>query len=106
MSQTEEIDEKFYERADAHIALANDHINHEQVRPALVNNSLLYAASRFSAWIAAASFTNAEDLQKEKEDVLDFFTNKYREMLEENFDNYAQNYEHFMGISKEQGEEA
>jgi len=106
MSQSEEIDKKFYERADDYIALANNHINTTQARPALVNNSLLYAASRYSAWIAAASFTNAEDLQKEKEDVLDFFTNKYRQMLEENFDNYAENYEHYMGILGEKGKEA
>ncbi len=100
MSHSEEIDEKFYERADDYIALANDHINTTQARPALVNNSLLYAASRYSAWISAASFTNAEDLKKEKEDVLNFFTKKYRAMLEENFDNYAKNYEHYMGISE------
>ena len=97
MSHTEEIDEKFYERADAYIALANTHINNEKARPALVNNSLLYASARFSAWITAASFTNAEDMIADRKNAIAFFTNKFQEMLEEHFDDYAKNYNTYMG---------
>ena len=98
-SQTQ-LDEKFYERADAHIALANGHIN-AKIHPGLASNSLMYAASRFNAWVAAAGFTNGEDMKKEKSEILDFFTKQYRLMLEENLDNYIANYDYFMGISKE-----
>ena len=67
MSQTQEtpqenqVDEKFYERADAHIALANGHIN-AKIHPGWASNSLMFAASRFNAWVAAAGFANGEDL--------------------------------------------
>jgi len=98
MSNTEEhqLDKKFYERADAHIALANGHINTE-IHPGIASNSLMFAASRFNAWVAAAGFKNGEDMKKEKKEVLDFFVNQYKLMIEENFDNYADNYEQYMG---------
>ena len=93
----EEIDENFYKRADEYIALANKHINETQAKPALVNNSLMYGSARFSAWIVAASFTNAEDMIADKANAIEFFTTKFKEMLEEHFDDYASNYDEYTG---------
>jgi len=103
MSDTQEnqLDDKFYERADAHIALANGHIN-AQIHPGVASNSLMFAASRFNAWVAAAGFTNGEDMKKEKAEILEFFSTQYKLMLEENLDNYADNFDHYMGVSKEE----
>jgi len=102
MAETEEnqLDTKFYERADAHIALANGHIN-ANLHPGMVSNSLMFGAARFNAWVAAAGFSNGEDMKKEKEDILKYFTEQYRLMLAENLENYAENYDHYMGVSKE-----
>jgi len=100
MSMNEEIDKNFYKRADEYIALANKHINETQAKPALVNNSLIYGSARFSAWIVAASFTNANDMIADKANAIEFFTSKFKEMLEEHFDDYAQNYNAYMGIEK------
>ena len=106
MAETQEnqLDEKFYERADSHIALANGHIN-ANIHPGMASNSLMFGASRFNAWVAAAGFTNGEDMKKEKKEILEFFTNQYKLMLEENLDNYAENYDHYMGVSKEQAKQ-
>ena len=103
MAETEEnqLDDKFYERADAHIALANGHVN-QNIHPSIASNSLMFAASRFNSWVAAAGFKNGEDLAKEKEEILKFFTEQYRLMLSENLDTYIENYDQYMGISKEQ----
>jgi len=102
MSQpTQERDETFYQRADAHIALANEQINNHQTKPVDANDALLYAASRFNAWIIAASFSNAQDLKNDRENAIAYFTNAYKEMLEENFDDYAENYDVYMGVSDE-----
>ena len=100
MSINEEIDENFYKRADEYINLANEHINKTQARPALVNNSLMYASARFSAWIVAASFTNSKDMIADKQNAIEFFTNNYKEMLTEHLDDYATHYDEYMGISK------
>ncbi len=100
-NQEQQLDEKFFERADAHIALANGHIN-QQVQPGLVNNSLLYAAARFSAWISAAGLESGEAMIAKKKELMDYFVGQYASMLEENLENYAQNYDLYMGISKDQ----
>jgi hypothetical protein len=61
----------------------------------------MYAASRFNAWIAASKFKSAEDMKKEKQEILNFYTVQYRRMLEENFDNYADNYDQYMVTPQE-----
>ncbi len=97
------IDGNFYKRADAHITLANGHIN-ETTPPADATNSLMFASSRFNAWITAMGFKNAEYMKKEKTEVVDFFTKQYKHMLEENFDNYIENFEQFIAGAKESQE--
>ena len=94
------IDGNFYKRADALISLANSHIN-DTTPPADATNSLMFASSRFNAWIAAMGFKNAEDMQVEKEEIVAFFTTQYKLMLEENFDNYVENFEQFITKAKE-----
>ena len=95
------LDENFFERADAHITLANEHIN-TKVEPRLVSGSLMFSSARFNAWISASSFKNGEELKAKKKELLEYFVNQYSSMLEENLDNYADNYDLYMGISKEQ----
>jgi len=98
--QEQQLDEKFFERADAHIALANGHIN-QQVQPGYVSNSFLFAASRFNAWIAAAGFAGGEEMIAKKKELLDYFVGQYASMLEENLEDYAANYERYMGLNQE-----
>lgn len=94
------IDANFYKRADAIISMANSHIN-ETTPPADATNSLMFASSRFNAWISAMGFKNAEDMKTEKEEIVTFFTTQYKLMLEENFDNYVENFEQFINKAKE-----
>jgi len=93
------IDGNFYKRADAIISLANGQIN-EQTPPADATNSLMFASSRFNAWISAMGFKNAEDMKAEREEIVNFFTTQYKHMLEENFDNYVENFEQFINGAK------
>ncbi len=89
------IDANFYKRADAHIQLANSHINNK-TPPADATNSLMFASSRFNAWITAVGFQNAQEMQAEKEEIVNFFVTQYKLMFEENFDNYVENFEQFI----------
>ncbi len=100
-SQEQTLDEKFFERADAHIALANGHIN-QQVHPGQVGNSFMYAAARFAAWLSAAGFQSGEEMIAKKPELLEYFIGQYASMLEENLEDYAANYDYYMGLSKEQ----
>ena len=89
------IDGNFYKRADAHIQLANGHIG-DTCPPADATNSLMFASSRFNAWITAMGFKSAEEMKAGKTEVIDFFTTQYKHMLEEHFDNYVENFEQFI----------
>lgn len=97
-SQENEPNEQFYKRVDTLIGLANGYVK-ANVHPAFVNNSFMFAAARFNAWIAAAGYENSEEMTKEKDEILNFFVNQYKLMLNENLDNYIENYESFMGKS-------
>ncbi|MCK5725681.1 MAG: DUF3144 domain-containing protein [Thiotrichaceae bacterium] len=100
MSDTEEeAGKRFYDRADKHIDLANTQMN-DKASEGDVSASFLYAASRFNAWISAASFKNAEELTKEKSEIVEYFTKEYRTMLEDNIDSYIEHFDEDIGTEK------
>ena len=93
------MDNEFYERADAHIELANDHIN-EEVSRGKASSSLLYSASRFNAWISACGWNNSEEMAGSKEETIEYFVTEYRKMLEENLDDYIENFNQYMQVEE------
>ena len=88
-------DAGFYERADAHIHLANDQLKEVDDR-GKVSASTMYAVSRFNTWVSACGFPSGEDMALAREEVIEYFATQYRLMLEENFDDYVQNFSTYM----------
>ena len=91
-------DEKFFNRADAHIQLAN-----EQLADAVrgnVSGSLMFAAARYNAWVSATDLQSSKELQNKKEALMDYFLSQYKSMLEHNFDNYIAHYDDYMKAVK------
>lgn len=91
----QEVDEQFYERADAHIHLSNDQIS-ENVGKGKVSASNMYATARFNAWVSACGWRSAQELASAKEETLEYLVTEYRKMLEENLDDYIANFESYM----------
>ena len=90
-----EVDEGFYDRADAYIHLSNAQIT-EEVTRGKVSASMMYANARFSAWIAATSFESAEEMEAKKDEKIAYFVEQFRLMLEENYEDYAANFDRYM----------
>ncbi len=88
-------DENFYARADQHIHLSNDQLADEPAR-GKVSASMLYAASRFNAWVSACGFQSGEQMAQAREETLAYFVEQYRLMLEENLDDYIANFDRYM----------
>jgi hypothetical protein len=86
-----ELDKQFWNRADQFINLANE--QSQEATPGEVSSSLLYAAARFNAFIAAATAKNIDELKKNKEEAIRYFSNQYYEMFVENIDDWIENYE-------------
>ena len=87
-------DAKFYDRADAHIHLSNEQIAGST--RGKVSASMMYATARFNAWISARGFKSGEEMAREKEAIIKYFTDQYRLMLDENFDDYVAEFEQYM----------
>ncbi|HEY9200948.1 MAG TPA: DUF3144 domain-containing protein [Gammaproteobacteria bacterium] len=94
----EERDEKFWQMTDEYIQLANKQCDSE--RNGKVSTSLLFSAARFNAFMFASTSRDLADFQKDKAMAIEYFTNLYREALEENLNDYEKNYKDYISRSK------
>ena len=88
---TSKTDDNFYNRADEVINLANKQC--DSIANSKVSSSLMFATARFNAFIASSSAKDVEDLKRNKNAAIQFFTEQYAQMLTENFDENIKNYE-------------
>jgi hypothetical protein len=93
-----DLDEKFFDRADAHISVSNEQL--KDISPGKVSASMMYAASRFNAWWTACGFLSADDMAARRDENIDYFMQEYRLMLEENMDDYITNFDKYMAAGK------
>lgn len=91
----QKVDDEFYERADAHIHLSNDQIS-EKVTQGKVSASNMYATARFNAWVSACGWSSGEEMAASKQETIDYFVVQYRKMLEENLEDYIDNFDSYM----------
>lgn len=88
-------DQAFYDRADAHIDLANQQIDSLQDL-GKVSASMTFGASRFNAWMSARSFKSGAEMAAAREELLKYFSEQYRMMLEDNLDDHIAHFEQYM----------
>ncbi len=90
----------FYQRADAIIGVANSQLGPD-AHSGQVGASLLYAAARYSASVASIGFVKGDDFAKEKDDIVEFYTKQYRQMLSDNLTDYAQNFDKYIQLNQD-----
>ena len=95
MEETKQNDKGFFKRADAHIFLSNDQIN-EDCDAGKVSASFMYATARFNAWICARGFETAGEMLNSKEQMMEYFVKEYTNMLEQNLNEYIENFDAHM----------
>ena len=91
----QQLDDAFYERADAHIHLSNDQAGAGVSRD-MVNASMLFAAARFSAFTSASGFASGEAMAAKRDETIEYFVTGFRQMLEGNLDAYINNFDAYM----------
>lgn len=91
----DQLDDKFYERADAHIHLSNEQLD-GMITAGKVSASMMYATARFNAWISASGHHSGESLAAKRAETIDYFMEGYRQMLEANLDEYIKNFDAYM----------
>ena len=89
-----QVDDKFYDRADAHINLSNDQL--KTFSKGKVSASMMYSVARFNAWLSACGFNTGEEMRSAKNETLNYFLEEYKKMLDENLEDYIQNFSDYM----------
>ena len=84
-------DDNYYKRADEVITLANKQC--DDITPTKVNLSLMFASARFSAFITATLAHDLDELKRDKEEAVKYFTEQFTQMLNENLDENIKNYQ-------------
>lgn len=90
----DQLDDKFYDRADAHIHLTNDQLS--ETSREMANASLMFASARFSAFVSAHGFTSSEAMAAKRDETIEYFVAGFRQMLEGNLDAYIKNFDAYM----------
>src|SRR3546814_17489668 len=83
-------DEHFYERADAHIHLANAHTT--DIGRGQVSASFLYGAARFNIYVAVCNCDSKDHMISERQSIRDYYVHEYNKMLDNNLDDFIANY--------------
>ena len=78
MPSRRKVDDGFWDRADAHINLANEQC--DNIGAGKVSASLLFAASRFNAFIVASQAPDKASLSATKNEAVEYFTGEFRKM--------------------------
>ena len=79
---------EFIQRADEHIAIANQQLQ-RGLTLGEVSASFMYGSARFSTYMTCTSFDSAEDMLAEKNEIIDYFVNEYKLALEEHLNNFS-----------------
>src|SRR3546814_11227363 len=94
-------DEHFYERADAHIHLANDHTT--DLGRGKVSASFFYGAARFNIYVAACDYDAPDHMNSERQGISDYYDAESPNRIEEHSEDSIQNYEYYIATQKEGG---
>ncbi|MFA9420180.1 MAG: DUF3144 domain-containing protein [Gammaproteobacteria bacterium] len=96
----EEVDARYREMIDSFIDNANELA--ELNSPENVGMALLFAASRFNAFVVSQHAENIDDYEKDLIKAQDFFMSQYQEMLNENLEDYKSAYAKYSKFTRPQ----
>lgn len=90
--------QSFFDRADQIITLANSQLSPTS-HAGQVTASLTFAAARFAVSSASVGFFKSDDFAKEKSQIIQFYSEQYKQMLSDNIDNYVENFDEFTKLT-------
>ena len=101
MSESNPIPNKaFFDRANEIIQVANNHNQDPETKTGEISASFMYALTRYNAWFGSTGFSSAEQMQQKKSEMMDYYVEEYRKMLEGNMDDYIANFDQYRKTQK------
>ena len=89
----EELDRHYRAMIDSFIDQANHHA--EKQSPENVGMALLFAASRFNAFVVSQHAESLSEYENDLDKARQFFLKQYQDMLEENLQDYKSAYQKY-----------
>ena len=96
----EELDEAYRLMVDQFIDLANELA--ENNGPENVGMAMLYAASRFNAHVVSQHAESVQNYERDLPKAKKFFVSQYKEMLDENLEDYKEVYSKYANFVRKQ----
>ncbi len=93
----QDVDDEFYNRADAHINLSNDQVS-KDIGRGKVSASFMFGVARFNAYISALSCDSKDEMISDKNEAIEYFVSQYRKMMEDNYDDYIEKFEKYKDV--------
>jgi hypothetical protein len=84
----------FQQRCDEYIAVANQQFKETEVEN--VNAALLFSAARFTTFSTVRQFDDVEKLKENQQSIIDYFTQRYTEMMAQNFEEYIERFDDYV----------
>ncbi|MFT4021685.1 MAG: DUF3144 domain-containing protein [Acinetobacter sp.] len=107
ITEEEALNAVFFQRADEFIKLANEFCRPaagKKAEPAelrgQVSAAMLFSTARFNTWVAANNFKDGEEMRAAKEQVVSYLMQQFHMMLEDNFDEYCDQFENYLRFRK------
>jgi len=93
MSENTPAEKTFQERCDEFISVANQ--QHSETEVENVNAAILFSAARFNTFSTVRQFEDVESLKEQKQKIVEYFTQRYTDMMEQNFDEYIERFDDY-----------
>lgn len=93
MSTSPSNDEQFLQLIDTFINLANEKA--QTIDPAIIGPSLLFAATRFNAYMLAGASGSVEKFAEQKEAAMKYYLDQHEKMMRDNFADFENNFEKY-----------
>lgn len=103
VTEEEALNAIFFERADEFIKQANEFCRVEKgstIKPTetrgQVSAAMLFGTARFNTWVASNNFKDGNEMRDAKEQVMSYIMQQFHMMLEDNYDEYCEQFENYL----------
>lgn len=95
-------DQEFWNLAEQFIEQANSAL--ENSDPGKIGAAMLYAATRFNAFVVASASVDRKEFMEDMDETMDYLSKQFRHMLGDNLRDFKENYKVYIKHDDEQPE--
>lgn len=102
-SVSQDKNQQIFDLVDALVERVNQATD-DSLTPGDAHQALMFAAARYGAFIVADSSETKADFQQDKLDSRNFYMDQFRQLLNENLDDYLHNFNDYLEPDKPEPE--